>query len=113
MSRRRKARRKQIAGGDRKTHSERVKVDRFHQHQVEAWMRFNRPERPYAAIATRKLRFTAINQLLDDRPPSVVRRCDGLRVYLFKDGEDRDLFVEAFHDRYRARAITIGAHHGA
>lgn len=113
MSRRRKARRKQVAGGDRKTHSERVKVDRFHQHQVEAWVRFNRPERPYAAIATRKLRFSAINQLLDDRPPSVVRREDGLRVYLFKDGEARDLFVETFHDRFRARAITIGGHHGA
>ena len=113
MSRRRKARRKQIAGGERKTHEQRAHVDRFHNHQVEAWVRFNKPERPYAAVATRKLRFSMINQLLDDRPPSVVRREDGLRVYLFKDGEARDLFVETFHDRFRARAMTIGAHHGA
>lgn len=112
MSRRRKARRRRVAGGEHRTHSENASRDSLSPSLVEAWIRFNRIEYPYAAVANRKLRFSMIEDLLGFVPPSVVRK-DNLRVYLFKDGESRDLFLESFHRRFWAKAIPTGAFDGA
>ena len=104
---------KYVAGGDRKTHPNKRKVESFHRFQGEGWYKFLRDERPYAAIANRRLRFATVNELLSDRPPSVVRKEDSMRVYLFRTGEDRDLFVETFHHHYAAKAIVIGERHAS
>lgn len=99
MARRRKARLRRISGGERRTHSSKP-VERRYDWDKEAIVR------PFAAIATRKLRFAQINRLLNDQPPSKTINKD-VRVYLFRSGEDRDDFVEAFHRDYGARAYQL------
>lgn len=108
MSLRRRPRLKYVAGGDRKTFSKRGKPKGLRRFEVEEWYRSHSENRPYAAIANRRLRFAAVNELLNDRPPSIVRHEDGFRIYLFRDGQDRDIFVENFHFEFKARAIIIG-----
>lgn len=106
---RRKAKLRHVGGHEWKSHPNRVKVQSFYWYQIESWFHAHRDRRPFAAVATRRLRFSVINQLLDDRPPSVLRHEDKMRIYLFRTGEDRDSFVETFHGDYRAKAIIIGA----
>ena len=96
--RRRKAKLRRVAGGERRTHSSTQDYVRLE------WWKDCLRERPYAATASRKLRFRQINRVINDQPPSVVRSKD-VRTYLFLTGEDRDTFVEEFHSGFDARAI--------
>jgi len=106
MSRKRKPKLRRVAGGERRPYSKPVR--RFSYADIIKWWTGHRSERPFAASASRKLRFSRINALLGDKPPTLL--CDdGYRIYLFCSGEDRDRFVEEFYLEFKARAMSIGA----
>lgn len=65
------------------------------------WWARQDSEYPYAALAYRKLRFKHVNGLLAEKVPTEALGKDW-RIYLFKTGEQRDDFVEAFHGEYDA-----------
>lgn len=110
MSRKRKPKLRRVAGGERRPHSKPVR--RFSYTDILEWWKKHKGERPFAASASRKLRFSHINRLLKDRPPTLL--CDdGYRIYLFCSGEDRDQFVEEFYGEFRARAMSLGAYNAS
>lgn len=80
---------------------------RYSDRMVRAWFEQEHPDRQWMATANRQLSFRRINRELRDMPPSVILRT-GYRVFLFKSGNDRGQFVQAFHKGFEAKA-----YHGA
>lgn len=78
------------------------KTKRYTPEMVAAWQITEHPNRRWLATANRDLSFRKVNRLLGDEPPTVVLRT-GYRVFLFRSGHDRDLFVENFHRGYEAK----------
>lgn len=111
--RRRRAKLRDVAGGNRKTYSQEPWVAVYNQHQLDAWFWYYALVRPYAAVVDRRLKPSVVDRLLEETPPWVIRKKDGMKIYLFKSGEDRDLFVETFHHRYHAKAIVAGVRHAS
>lgn len=74
---------------------------------VRRWWEAQKQERPFAAIASRKLRWEEVCELIDEIPPSMVLE-QKWRTYLFRTGEDRDRFVEVFFEKYHAKAASLG-----
>jgi len=81
------------------------KTKRYNPRMVTAWQTAEHPQRPWMATANRNLNFRRLNRKLGDHPPSVVL-LTGYRLFLFKSGFDRDLFVENFHKGYEAKVYA-------
>lgn len=79
------------------------KVRRLTEAEAAAWWLSNHQDRNWAATANRNLSFRKINRFLNDAPPTAILRT-GYRLFLFKNGHDRDRFIDAFHRGYEAKA---------
>ena len=65
------------------------------------WWSLQAKDYPYAAFAHRQLRFRRVNELCREKVPTEPLGREW-RIYLFRNGETRDDFVEAFHEDYDA-----------